>query len=126
MNARCELIKKIINEHKYKIVEEDEDFIIIRYQMNTIHITSSEDDNFVTILLPRFTDVTEDNYVDVLMRCNKLNENMKQAKVYIMDDIIIATAEFYYMNESDLSFQISTGLNSVIAAKVNYRKLEKQ
>lgn len=126
MNKSYELIKKIISEQKYKIVEDDGESFIIRYQMNAIHICpNSEDDTFVSIVLSNFAEVTEENFAEVVMRCHKLNEQMKQVKFYTVKDVIIAASEFYYMEEDDLSFQIKLALNSLIAAKVNYKKLDK-
>lgn len=126
MNKSYELVKKIITEQKYKLVEEDGESFIIRYQMNVIHICpNSEDDTFVSVVLSNFAEVTEENYAEVVMRCHKLNEQMKQVKFYTVKDVIIAASEFYYMEEDDLSFQIKLALNSLIAAKVNYKKLNK-
>ena len=126
MNKSYELVKKIITEQKYKLVEEDGESFIIRYQMNVIHICpNSEDDTFVSVVLSNFAEVTEENYAEVVMRCHKLNEQMKQVKFYTVKDVIIAASEFYYMEEDDLSFQIKMALNSLIAAKVNYKKLDK-
>lgn len=126
MNKSYELVKKIITEQKYKLVEEDGESFIIRYQMNVIHICpNSEDDTFVSVVLSNFAEVTEENYAEVVMRCHKLNEQMKQVKFYTVKDVIIAASEFYYMEEDDLSFQIKLALNSLIAAKVNYMKLDK-
>jgi hypothetical protein len=126
MNKSYELIKKIISEQKYKIVEDDGESFIIRYQMNAIHICpNSEDDTFVSVVLSNFAEVTEENFAEVVMRCHKLNEQMKQVKFYTVKDVIIAASEFYYMEEDDLSFQIKLALNSLIAAKVNYKKLDK-
>ena len=94
--------------------------------MNAIQICpNSEDDTFVSIVLPNFAEVTEENFAEVVMRCHKLNEQMKQVKFYTVKDVIIAASEFYYMEEDDLSFQIKLALNSLIAAKVNYKKLDK-
>ena len=101
-------------------------YFIIRYQMNAIHICpNSEDDTFVSIVLSNFAEVTEENFAEVVMRCHKLNEQMKQVKFYTVKDVIIAASEFYYMEEDDLSFQIKLALSSLIAAKVNYKKLDK-
>ena len=126
MNKSYDLIKKIITEQKYKIVEDDGESFIIRYQMNAIQICpNSEDDTFVSIVLPNFAEVTEENFAEVVMRCHKLNEQMKQVKFYTVKDVVIAASEFYYMEEDDLSFQIKLALNSLIAAKVNYKKLDK-
>ena len=126
MNKSYELVKKIITEQKYKLVEDDGESFIIRYQLNAIHICpNSEDDTFVSVVLSNFAEVTEENFAEVVMRCHKLNEQMKQVKFYTVKDVIIAASEFYYMKEDDLSFQIKLALNSLIAAKVNYKKLDK-
>lgn len=126
MNKNYEAIKKVLEDGKYKIQEEDGEQITIRYQLKSIHIfPSSDDDQFVSVLLPNFADVTEESYFDVVMRCHKLNEQMKQVKLYTINDVLIASAEFYYMEENDLAYQLKIALNSVVAAKVNYRKLER-
>lgn len=127
MNKSYELVKQIIADNKYKVREDDGEHFTILYQLNSIHICpGSENDSFVSVLLPNFADVTEDNFADVMMKCHKLNEQMKQVKFYTINDVIIASSEFYYLGKTDLAFQIKQALNSVIAAKVNYRKLEKQ
>ena len=126
MNNNYEAIKKVLEEGKYKIQEENGEQITIRYQLNSIHIfPSSDDDQFVSVLLPNFADVTEESYIDAVMRCHKLNEQMKQVKLYTLNGVLIASAEFYYMEENDLAYQLEIALNSVVAAKVNYKKLDK-
>ena len=126
MGKNYKLIQKVVNNGKYKVLEDDGEHIIIKYQLNTIHICpSSEDDRFVSILLSDFADVTDENFPDVVMRCHKLNETMKQVKLYTVNDVLIAGAEFLYMEEEDLAYQVKIALNSVLAAKVNYRKLDR-
>lgn len=126
MNRNYELIQKVVKNGKYKVLEDDGEHIVIKYQLNSIHICpSSEDDRFVSVLLPNFADVTEKNFPDVVMRCHKLNETMKQVKLYTINDVLIAGAEFFYMEEEDLAYQFKIALSSVLAAKVNYRKLER-
>ena len=126
MSKKYELLKKVVEDGKYKVLDEDGEHIIIRYQLNSIHICPNEsDDHFVAILLPNFADVTEDNFVDVVMRCHKLNEQMKQIKLYTINDIIIAASEFFYLEEEDLAYQLKIALNNLVAAKVSYRNLDK-
>jgi len=126
MNRNYDLLKKVVGDAKYKVLEDDGEQIIIRYQLNSIHLCpSSDDDRFVSILLPNFAKVSEENYADVVMRCHKLNEQMKQVKLYTINDVIIAAAEFYYQEKKDLAYQVKIGLSSVIAAKVSYHKQNK-
>lgn len=125
MGIKYELIKKVVEDGKYNVLEDDGEYIIIRYQLNSIHIClNADDDHFVAILLPNFADVTEDNFTDVVMRCHKLNEQMKQVKLYTINEVIVAAAEFFYMEEADLAYQVKIAINNVIAAKVRYRKLD--
>ena len=125
MNKTYNLVKEIIQSWKYKVVEDDGEHIIIRYQMNIIHICpNEEDETFVSILLPNFDDVTDENYSEIVMRCHRLNEKLKQVKFYTINDVIIAASEFFYMEKEDLAFQMRLALNNLIAAKVSYRSLD--
>lgn len=125
MNKTYNLVKEIIQSWKYKVVEDDGEHIIIRYQMNVIHICpNEEDETFVSILLPNFDDVTDENYSDIVMRCHRLNEKLKQVKFYTINDVIIAASEFFYMEKEDLAFQMRLALSNLIAAKVSYRNLD--
>ena len=126
MNRNYELLRKVVEDGNYKVLEDDGEHIIIRYQLNSIHLCpSSDDDRFVSILLPNFAEISEDNYADVVMRCHKLNEQMKQVKLYTVNDVIIAAAEYYYQGKKYLAYQVKIGLSSVIAAKVSYNKQNK-
>ena len=79
----------------------------------------------MSVILPNFDDVDEDNYSEVVMRCHKLNEKMKQIKFYTVDDVIIAASEFFYKEKEDLEFQMKLSLNNLIEAKVSYRNFDK-
>ncbi len=125
MSKTYNFAKEIIESWKYKVLEDDGEHIIIRYQMNVIHICpNEEDDAFVSMLLPNFDEITEENYPDVVMRCHKLNEKMKQVKFYTVNDVIIAASEFFYMEKDDLAYQMKLSLSNLIAAKVNYQNYD--
>lgn len=125
MSKTYNLAKEIVESWKYKVLEDDGEHIIIRYQMNVIHICPNEEnDAFVSMLLPNFYEITEENYPDVVMRCHKLNEKMKQVKFYTVNDVIIAASEFFYMEKDDLAYQMKLSLSNLIAAKVNYQNYD--
>lgn len=125
MSKKYEQVRKAVEDGKYKILDDDDERITIRYQMNSIYICpSKEDDGFVAVLLTDFADVTADNLSEVMMKCHRLNREMKLAKLYIAKDVIVASAEFYYIGRRDLAHQIKMALNCLVAAKVNYRRLE--
>lgn len=126
MNKTYNLVKEIIESWKYRVLEDDGEHIIIRYQMNVIHICpNEEDETFVSLLLPNFDEMTDENYSEIVMRCHKLNEKLKQIKFYTVNEVIIAASEFFYMEKDDLAFQMKLALNNLIAAKVSYRSLDK-
>ena len=125
MNKTYNLIKEIVESWKYKVVEDDGEHIIIRYQMNIIHICpDEEDETFVSLMLTNFDDVTDENYTEVVMRCHKLNEKLKQVKLYTINDVIVAASEFFYMGKEDLAFQMKLALTSLVKAKVSYHSLD--
>ena len=63
-----DLAKTFIAERGYRILEDEADdrHIAFRFQMNTIHLyCNPDDDNFIMITLPNFTNVTDDNIAQV-------------------------------------------------------------
>lgn len=125
MNKSYNVIKDIIESRKYKVLEDNGNNILIRYQMNNIHICpDKEDDTFVSILLPNFDKVDEENFSEVVMRCHRLNEKAKQIKFYTANEVLIAASEFYYMGKEDLGFQIKQALSNLIEAKLIYCNYE--
>jgi hypothetical protein len=50
---------------------------------------------------------------------------MKQVKLYILNDVILAAAELYFMEQEDFNFQMKIALQHLVSAKVMYGKLDK-
>lgn len=121
-----DLAKEFIANQRYQILDEDcsEGHIAFRFQMNTIHLWgNSEDENFFFVTLPNFTDVTKENIAQVKENCHQINKEAKLVKLYILNDVILAAAEVYYLAEEDFKFQILNALKHLVAAKVMYKKL---
>lgn len=124
MNKTHDLIREIISELRYKVLEDDGEHIAIRYQFHVLHIfPNPEDEDFVTIVLSGFGKVTQESYSTMIVRCNKLNEQLKQVKFYITSDAVIASSEFFYKEKEDLAFQIQKSLLSLVTAGVRFKKL---
>ena len=125
MNKTYDLVTEIIQAWRDKVLEDDGEHLTIRYQMNVIHICpNEEDETFVSVLLPNFDNVTDGNFSEIVMRCHRLNEKLKQVKFYTVNDVIIAASEFFYMEKEDLAFQMRLALSNLVAAKVSYRNLD--
>lgn len=122
-----ELAKEFIANQRYQRLDEDgaEDHIAFRFQMNTIHFWgNSEDEHFFFMTLSNFTDVTEENIAQVKENCHQINKEAKLVKLYVLNDVILAAAEVYYLTEDDFKFQMLNALKHLVAAKVMYKKLD--
>ena len=124
MNKTYKLVRKIVAEQKYKVIDDDGENIAINYQLNTIFFFMNlGDKSFVSIVLPDFAYVTEENFHDVVMNCHWLNSKVQQVKYYTIDEYIVAASEFYYKGKGDLEFQILKALDNLVAAKVSYNRM---
>lgn len=122
-----ELAKDFITSQQYSILDEDAScgHIAFRFQMNTMHIwAKSDDEHFFFVTLPNFTDITKDNIAQVKENCHQINREAKLVKLYVLNDVILAAVEAYYLAEEDFKFQMMTALKHLVAAKVMYKKLE--
>lgn len=117
--------KEYISSLGFKLLDEGEEYIAFRYQMNVIHLWGNrEEENFFMMTLSNFADVTEENIGRVKEICHKINAEKKQVKLYVLNDVILATTEIYYMAQEDFNFQMRIALKHLISAKVAYRKLD--
>lgn len=122
-----ELAKEFIASQRYQMLEEDssDGRITFCFQMNTIHFWgNSGDEHFFFMTLPNFTDVTEENIAQVKENCHQINKEAKLVKLYVLNDLILAAAEVYYLAENYFKFQMLNALKHLVAAKVMYKKLD--
>ena len=120
------LAKELINDKRYQILDEDssDGHIAFRFQMNTIHFWSNdEDEHFFCVTLPNFVDVTEENIAQVKENCHQINKDAKLVKLYVLNDVILAATELYYLTQEDFNFQMLNALKHLVAAKQMYKKL---
>lgn len=120
-----ELAKKYLAANSYQIVDEGDRYIAFRYRLNTIYFWGyADDDNFFVLMLPRFDDVTDDNIRHIKELCMNVNAEIKQIKLYLTYDTLMATAELYYLDSSDFTYQFDRALKNLVEAKVMYHKME--
>lgn len=122
-----ELAKDYILDHRYQIRDEDsvKGHIAFRYQLNVIHFWGNpNDEKFFFMTLPKFADVTEENIAQVKDNCHEVNKQAKLVKMYILNGVILAAAEVYYLQKEDFDFQMQNSLKHLVAAKVMYRQLD--
>ena len=121
MNKTHELMKEIIEEYGYRIVENDGESLSVSFQLNTMLLHSdTQDESFVAVFLSCFPEVTNDNHDEMLTKCNKLNKKLKQVKFYIVKNMIISSVEFHYCKKSDLRFQLKKAMENLVTGKVEF------
>ena len=54
--------------------------------------------------------------------CNQINQEIKLVKFYVLNDLIVAAAEAFYLDENDFKFQMRNALKHLVAAKVIFQK----
>lgn len=103
--TKKEMILEAVESLGYKpIVDEDGD-ISVRYQMKKIFLMPSPDEEqYVTAILPQFSEVNEGEETLTLAVCNKISRDVKLAKVYIDQTFksVSASCEFYYTDMESL------------------------
>jgi hypothetical protein len=120
-----ELLKQIIKDFRYKVLEETDMHVLFRYQLNSIYMwTNADDEHFVMIGIFDFAEVNKDNRDSIIKLCHDLTCKSRQVKFYVTDnDVIAVTAEIYFLEEQDLIFQIEKALKNVVMGKSRFNKL---
>lgn len=121
MNEVYKLIQEIIAKQGYKVLDDDGETLTVFYRLNILHIIPDEqDDGFVTVFVPIGEDVTRENRVDVLEKCNKLTGKVKVIKFCVFEDEVLASYEFFFRNKNEAKFQLTAALNQLATAKALY------
>lgn len=99
------MILEAVGSLGYKPTVDDDGDICVRYQMkNIFFMTGSEEEQYVTAILPQFQEVNEGEEALALAVCNKVNRDAKLAKVYIDQTFksVSASCEFFYTDMESL------------------------
>lgn len=121
MSDIYKLIQGTIDKLGYKVLDEDGETITVFFQLNVIHICPDEQDGgFVTVFTTLGETVTQENRVEALEKCNKLNSRIKVMKFSVFEDDVLASSEFFFRNKTEVRFQLTTALNQLAAAKTIY------
>lgn len=99
------MILEAVGSLGYKPTVDDDGDIRVRYQMkNIFFMTGSEEEQYVTAILPQFQEVNEGEEALALAVCNKVNRDTKLAKVYIDQTFksVSASCEFFYTDMESL------------------------
>lgn len=118
-----EIVKQTLEKWRFPILQEAENAIVIRYQMNYVQIGSLQEDThaIAVTLTGIFTADDEREARLALKACNELNYRMMQVKLYLDEDNdLVIASEFFYKNDEDVEFLLNYALQAVVVAKKRF------
>lgn len=128
MNKK-EQIMSILKKMGYSPKYDKEGDIRMLFQMKTIFflVNEDEDENYLSIVLPRFVEVKEGEESLALAICNKMTRELKLIKAYVDEDFqaISASGEIFYSNDEALEYAIKGTLRMIGLARSQYHKTRK-
>lgn len=123
--TKKELIMSTLEEKMGYCPEIDEDGDIkVAYQLKTIYVMTSEDDEpYVSVMLPQFHEIEDGKETLALAVCNKMSRELKFAKVYIDQTFkhITATCEFFYSGKKSLMQNLEKALELLGVVRTVFR-----
>lgn len=118
-----EIVKQTLEKWRFPILQEAENAIVIRYQMNYVQIGSLQEDThaIAVTLTGIFTADDEREARLALKACNELNYRMMQVKLYLDEDNdLVIASEFFYKNDEDVEVLLNYALQAVVTAKKRF------
>ena len=118
-----EIVKQTLEKWRFPILQEAENAIVIRYQMNYVQIGSLQDDThaIAVTLTGIFTADDEREARLALKACNELNYRMMQVKLYLDEDNdLVLASEFFYKEDEDVEYLLNFALQAVVTAKKRF------
>ena len=123
--TKKELIISTLEEKMGNCPEIDEDGDIkVAYQLKTIYVMTSEDDEpYVSVMLPQFHEIEDGKETLALAVCNKMSRELKFAKVYIDQTFkhVTATCEFFYSGKKSLMQNLEKALELLGVVRTVFR-----
>lgn len=123
MMTKKEMIIEAIESLGYKPKVDDDGDICVRFQMKTIFfLTGTDEEQYVSAVLPQFSEVQEGEEAITLAVCNKVSREVKLAKVYIDQTLksVSANCEFFYTDMESLRYNVECALNILGMARSTY------
>lgn len=108
-----ELIMSVLEKMGYSPEIDKDGDILFHYQMKTIYVLMGDwEESYASMMLPQFYEIEEGEETVVLAVCNKMNRELKVAKVFIDQTFknVTATWEFFVANEEALEMNILNSL----------------
>lgn len=127
--TKKEMILEAIENLGYKPHVDDDGDICVRYQMkNIFFLTGQEEEQYVSAILPQFSEIQEGEETMTLAICNKVSREIKLAKVYIDQTLksVTASCEFFYTDMDSLKNNVEHSLNILGMVRSTYFKVRSE
>ncbi|MCM1140246.1 MAG: hypothetical protein NC453_16895 [Muribaculum sp.] len=118
-----EVVIQTLEKWRFPILQEAENAIVIRYQLNYVQIGSLQDDThaIAVTLTGVFSADDESEARLALKTCNELNYRMMQIKLYLDEDNdLVIASEFFYKDDEDVELLLNYALQAVMTAKKRF------
>ena len=115
----------ILEKMGYKSELDQDGDIRIRYQMKNLYVYVIEDgETFLSVQLPQFYMIKDDEEALAVAACNKLTREMKMVKIYIEVNYTYVTAEchFFDTNEEALEMNLRHSLRILGSIRTRFRE----
>lgn len=124
--SKKEHVMEVLQGMGYSPKYDDEGDIMLVFQMKHIFfmLNEEDEDNFLTIQLPQFVDLEEEDISMALVVCNKMTRELKGAKVYVDNSYktVSANFEIFYANDESLEYSIRKSLRTLAVIRSQYHK----
>ena len=119
------MILEAIESLGYKPYVDDDGDVCVRFQMKSIFfLTGKEEEQYISAILPQFSEVNEGEEALTLAVCNKVSREVKLAKVYIDQTLknVSACCECFYTDMESLRNNVEHVLNILGMVRSAYHK----
>lgn len=120
-----ELIMSVLEKMGYSPEIDKDGDILFHYQMKTIYVMMEDgEESYVSMMLLQFYEIDEGEETAVLAVCNKMNRELKVAKIYVDQTFnnVTATWEFFVANEEALEMNIRKSLRFLSVVRTVFRE----
>lgn len=121
--TKKEMIMTAIESFGYKPTVDDDGDVSVRYQMKSIYfMTGQDEEQYVSAILPQFSEVSEGEEIQTLAVCNKVSREVKLVKVYIDQSLksVSASCEFFYTDMDSLRANVEHSLSILGMVRSTY------
>lgn len=118
-----EIVKRTLEKWRFPILQEAENAVVIRYQLNYVQIGSlQEDTHAITVTLTGVFSADDEREARLALKaCNELNYRMMQVKLYLDEDNdLVIASEFFFKDDEDVEFLLNYALQAVVTAKKQF------